>query len=199
MEKCEKIDLFYQEEHPFSEGINALRQWIKECGLKEDYKWQVPTYTWNKKNIVSIAKFNKHYGVWFFQGGLLQDAEGVLQNAQEGKTKAMRHWKFTAPQPGNQARVKTYVLEALENEKQGKRIAADRKAPRVVALPELLQTEMKKDADFKRAFESLSPSKQRDYAEHISSAKREETKIKRWTTIVPMILDGKGLNDKYKK
>lgn len=60
MEKCEKIDLFYQEEHPFSEGINALRQWIKECGLKEDYKWQVPTYTWNKKNIVSIAKFNKH-------------------------------------------------------------------------------------------------------------------------------------------
>ncbi|PQJ14612.1 YdeI/OmpD-associated family protein [Aureicoccus marinus] len=199
MEKCEKIDLFYQEEHPFSEGVNTLRQWIKECGLEEDYKWQLPTYTWNKKNIVSIAKFKKHYGVWFFQGGLLQDAEGVLQNAQEGKTKAMRHWKFTAPQPDNKALVKAYVLEALENEKQGKRIAADRKAPQAVALPELLQNEMKKDADFKRAFESLSPSKQRDYAEHISSAKREETKIKRWTTIVPMILDGKGLNDKYKK
>ena len=46
-----------------------------------------------------------------------------------------------ATQGDTKNRVKTYVLEALENEKQGKRIAADRKAPRVVALPELLQTQ----------------------------------------------------------
>lgn len=199
MEKCDRLKQFYEEEHPFQEGIGILRQWVQEVGLEEDFKWSLPTYTWNKKNIASIGKFKKHYGIWFFQGGLLSDPLGVLKNAQEGKTKAMRHWKFTDDVPGPEDMIKTYLLEALDNEKAGKRIPVARSDKKSVVLPEMFKEKLAEDQALQDAFNVLSPSKQRDYAEHIATAKREETKQKRWVAIEPLIREGKGLNDKYKK
>jgi uncharacterized protein YdeI (YjbR/CyaY-like superfamily) len=49
-----------------------------------------------------------------------------------------------------------------------------------------------------QAFESLSRAKQREYADHVSSAKREETRKNRVLKIIPLILNGKGLNDQYR-
>jgi uncharacterized protein YdeI (YjbR/CyaY-like superfamily) len=44
----------------------------------------------------------------------------------------------------------------------------------------------------------LTPGKQREYAEYITEAKKDETKLKRIEKIIPMIKAGIGLNDKYK-
>ena len=49
------------------------------------------------------------------------------------------------------------------------------------------------------AFENLAPYKKREYAEHLSNAKREETRARRLEKIIPMILAGKGLNDRYRR
>ena len=40
--------------------------------------------------------------------------------------------------------------------------------------------------------------KQREYAEYIAGAKREETRSKRLQKVFPMIEAGIGLNDKYR-
>ena len=48
------------------------------------------------------------------------------------------------------------------------------------------------------AFKKLTPGKQREYANHISEAKRDATKESRLQKITPMIIEGKGLHDKYK-
>ena len=50
----------------------------------------------------------------------------------------------------------------------------------------------------KAVFEKLTPGKQKEYIEYINSAKKEETKKDRLEKITPLILEGKGLNDKYK-
>ena len=50
----------------------------------------------------------------------------------------------------------------------------------------------------KEASNKLIFSKQKEHAEHISSAKREETKMSGLEKITPMILKGDGLQDKYK-
>jgi uncharacterized protein YdeI (YjbR/CyaY-like superfamily) len=39
---------------------------------------------------------------------------------------------------------------------------------------------------------------QRDYAEYVAAAKREETKQRRIEKILPMIVTGSGMNDKYR-
>lgn len=49
-----------------------------------------------------------------------------------------------------------------------------------------------------KAFEGLTKGKQRELAEYIESAKRPETKIKHLEKIIPMIIEGVGLNDKYR-
>lgn len=65
--------------------------------------------------------------------------------------------------------------------------------------PDLLLNAFDKDKNLKTAFEKLTPYKQKEYIEHINSAKREETKKNRLEKIMPMVLRGVGLHDKYKK
>ena len=56
----------------------------------------------------------------------------------------------------------------------------------------------KADKKLRAAFEKLTPGKQREYAEHVSSAKRDTTRAARTEKIIPMVLAGVGLHDKYK-
>ncbi len=51
----------------------------------------------------------------------------------------------------------------------------------------------------KKAFDAMTPGKRREYADHISEAKRTETKTSRLAKILPMIAAGAGLHDKYRK
>ena len=54
-------------------------------------------------------------------------------------------------------------------------------------------------ARLQEAFDEFTPGRQREFAEYIASAKREATRLSRLEKIKPMILDGVGLNDKYRK
>ncbi|WP_395047400.1 YdeI/OmpD-associated family protein [Flavobacterium sp.] len=53
-----------------------------------------------------------------------------------------------------------------------------------------------KNLNISKAFELFSPYKQKEFIEYIDTAKQEKTKLDRLEKIKPMILDGKGLNDK---
>jgi len=49
-----------------------------------------------------------------------------------------------------------------------------------------------------QGFNTLTPGKQREYADYIASAKREETRSKRLEKIIPMIAARQGLHDRYR-
>ena len=74
------------------------------------------------------------------------------------------------------------------------------KAPKAkdIVLPEELLAAFKSDKDFQTAFKALTPGRQKEYAQHIASAKQEKTRVNRLEKAKPLILDGKGLHDKYK-
>jgi len=50
----------------------------------------------------------------------------------------------------------------------------------------------------KEFYNSMAPSHQRDYANHISEAKQEATKLRRLEKCMNILREGKGLHDKYK-
>jgi uncharacterized protein YdeI (YjbR/CyaY-like superfamily) len=182
-------------EHHGSE-LQVLRKIILDCGLVETFKWAFPTYTLNKKNILSLGSFKEHYAIWFFQGVFLRDEAKVLSNAQEGKTKAMRHWKFISGDDLDVDLIKTYVLEAIDNQKKGLEVKVQRDTN--YEMPPELKIKLDSDANLLEAFFQLTTGKQKEYANYIADAKQETTKLKRIDKITPMILEGKGLNDKYK-
>ena len=183
----------------FSSELKTLRKIILSTGLEETIKWGGPVYTYEGKNVVGIAGFKEHFGLWFFQGGLLADKHEKLMNAQEGKTKAMRQWQMTSKADIDKPLLLTYLKEAIENEKKGIRIVADKPIRKAPLLPVELKTALAASLKLKTAFEKLTPGKQKDYAEYIASAKQAETKVTRIQKIKPMILAGVGLNDKYLK
>ncbi|SFR50855.1 Uncharacterized conserved protein YdeI, YjbR/CyaY-like superfamily, DUF1801 family [Robiginitalea myxolifaciens] len=197
MEKAEKIAAYFEAESPFREGIALLRERVLAAGLGEELKWGAPVYTLDGQNVLGIMRFKHHFGMWFFQGVFLSDPLGVLENAQEGKTKAMRHWKFTAVTDINRAQLDAYIAESIENTRKGLKVAPAKKSAKAKLPPELKKA--LEDPELKQAFSALSPYKQRDFAEYVATAKQEATKARRLQKILPMIREGIGLNDKYQK
>ncbi len=192
-----RVDDYIGKKEQWSKELALLRNTLLELPVEETIKWGAPTYTFEGKNVVGLAAFKNYCGLWFFQGGLLKDTHKVLMNAQEGKTKAMLQWRFPTIKEIDTKLIKAYVLEAIENQKQGKEIKPQRNKKPLI-IPELLQNELAINFSLKENFESFSLSKKREYADYISEAKREATKQSRLEKIIPMILEKKGLHDKYK-
>ena len=197
MDKFEKVEAYFAEEHHYKKAIGILRDLTLKTELEETFKWMFPTYTLDNKNVLALCKFKGHFGIWFFNGVFLSDPNNVLKNAQEGKTKAMRHWKFQSIDDINEKDVLAYVKEAIDNQKNG-RVLAPSKSSKKVIIPELFSKKLSENKELKLAFETLSNYKQKEFYEYIETAKQEKTKISRLEKIIPMILDGIGLNDKYR-
>lgn len=142
--------------------------------------------------------FKNHFGLWFFNGVFLSDPKKVLENAQEGKTKAMRQWKFKS-NTFDKVTVLAYMNEAIENQKKGLRLMPEKSKTVKAEIPDLLKKELEKDPKTMEAFNAFSPYKQRDFCKYMETAKQGKTKLTRLTKIIPMINQGVGLNDKYRK
>ena len=196
MDRGEKLEAYYTKAHPFREGINFLREIALKTEAEEHFKWSIPVYTLNNKNVFGICKFKNHFGVWFFNGVFLKDPKKVLENAQDGKTKGMRHWKFQSLDEVDEKIVLGYMKEALDNQKKGLEIKAEK--TKEVEVPELLQSKLDSDSVLKSSFENFTPYKQKEFCEYIAEAKQEKTKLRRLEKILPMIQDGLGLNDGYR-
>ena len=192
------IDVYIAKHEKFSEMLTELRRIIKKHPFAETIKWGMPTYVVDDKNLVGLGAFKNHVALWFFQGALLEDSAQILHNAQEGKTKAMRQIHFKTPEDINDVLLSSYLKETVDNQKKGLIVVVE-KVEKKVVLPNELSTYLEKHPDMLNSFFNLTPGRQRAYAEYISSAKREKTKSERLVKITPLILDGKGLNDKYKR
>ncbi len=196
MKKVGSVDEYIEVHSHFGKGLAILRDIINSTELEETLKWGAPVYTLNGKNVLGIGAFKNHFGIWFFNGVFLKDEKKLLVNAQE-KTKALRQMRFESQSEIDRNSVLAYVKEAIENQKLGKELKPEKKGNKVI-IPRELAEILQKNKVLLDAFKSLTPYKQREYAEYIDTAKRVETKQSRLNKIIPMISKGKGLNDKYK-
>lgn len=188
----------YIEIHPeWKNELKRLREIANSVFLEETIKWGAPAYMVNGKNVMGIGAFKSYVGLWFHQGSFLKDEAKVLHNAQNGKTKGLRQWRFNSIEEIDTDLVKSYMIESIENQKQGMEIKVERKGKPAKLPLELIQA-FDNNKELKANFEALTPGKQREYAGHIAEDKRETTRISRLEKSIPLIMEGKGLYDKYK-
>jgi uncharacterized protein YdeI (YjbR/CyaY-like superfamily) len=199
MQRASSVDEYISMGGEWQESLHLLRKIMHSTSLVETVKWGMPVYTLNSKNVAGFSAFKAWTGLWFFQGVFLKDPQGVLINAQEGTTKGLRQWRFsTAEEIRKQgSTILSYLEEAIRNQEAGKEIKPDRN--KALVIPEELELAFRSNPSLRESFEALSLSKKRDYAEHVGNAKREETRQQRLQKVIPMILEGIGMNDKYKK
>lgn len=198
MYKAKSVEHYIEDHAEHRPELELLRELVNIEPLNECIKWGAPCYEYKKKNVVGLGSFKSYVGLWFYQGALLTDAENKLINAQEEVTKAMRQWRFENIEEirQNGKLIQQYCLEACKLVDDGREIKADKKQPLIV--PKELSDYLSQHK-LSSAFEAFSLSRKREFTEHIASAKREATKLARLDKIGPMIRDGIGLNDKYRK
>ena len=197
MKRAKSVEQYIADADNWQNELGKLRDILCSTKLEEGVKWGAPCYMHDGKNVVGIGAFKSYFGLWFYQGALLSDKKGVLINAQEGKTKALRQWRMIKTSYIKPSVIRIYVKEAVGLAAEGRAIGVDRAKPVVVPteLKKGLRTNKKAAANFK----GMRLGLRREYADYISDAKRDETKQRRIVKILPMIGAGVGLNDKYRQ
>jgi uncharacterized protein YdeI (YjbR/CyaY-like superfamily) len=188
------VDFYFTKDTKWLREYKELRKIVADCGLTEELKWGCPCYTFKGKNIVLIHGFKDYCALLFMKGALLHNTDGLLIQ-QTKNVQAARQIRFTnlkeivklAPT------LKAYIYEAIEVERAGLSISLKETA--AFEMVEEFQTKLDELPALQKAFEALTPGRQRAYMLHFSAAKQAKTRESRIEKWIPSILKGKGLND----
>ncbi len=189
-----KVDWYFNKEKKWQREVQKLRMIVLDCDLIEELKWGCPCYTFQKSNIVLIHDFKDYCALLFFKGVLLKDKKKVLIQ-QTKNVQVARQMRFTSLSEITKLEktIKTYIYEAVEVEEAGVKVTL--KKTKEFTMPEEFQKKLDKSRALKKAFEALTPGRQRGYLLHFSSAKQSKTRESRIEKYMPQILEGKGLED----
>ena len=169
--------------------VAALRRILSGFDLSVERKWGKPCYTLDGTNVVIMQGFKEYCALGFFQGALLKDPKRLL--VRLGQVRAARVMKFTRAKEiaVKAATIKSYVREAVAAEKAGLKVETK---PSEFPVPAELKEKFRKDPRFKRAFEALTPGRQRGYLFHFARAKQSGTRTARIEKAMPAIFEGRG-------
>lgn len=189
-----KVDFFFEKDGQWQKAFQKLRAIVLACGLEEELKWGQACYTFQGKNIVLIHGFKEYCALLLFKGALLNDPNGILVQ-QTANVQVPRQIRFT-----NEKEIvklapvlKAYIYEAIEVEKIGLKVKL--KKVKEYEVAEEFQQRLDKNKALKKAFEALTPGRQRGYLLYFSSAKQAKTRESRIDKYVPQIFKRKGLDD----
>ncbi len=129
----------------------------------------------------------------FFKGALLADPEKVLED-QGPNSRSARRMTFKSVEDVTRLAdtIGDYVAEAIDLEEAGAEVGP----PPEPVLVDELQARLDGDSQLKKAFEALTPGRQREYNLYFSGAKQTKTRASRVERYAEKILEGKGLRDR---
>lgn len=189
-----KVDFYFDKNEKWFNEVAQLRKIVLDCQLTEELKWGVPCYIFEKTNVVLIHDFKEYCALLFVKGALLKDTHGILVQ-QTKNVQAARQIRFTNIQQIIKLEpiLKAYIYQAIEVEKAGLKVPL--KKTDEFNMPSEFQSKLEDDPELKKAFEALTPGRQRAYLLHFSAPKQSKTRESRIEKCSPQILLGKGLND----
>ena len=161
--------------------------------VEESVKWSAPAFEY-KGIICILASFKEYCALNLWKGPL------ILKNGD----------KAVDDPAGNFGKLRTvgdlpsdkilggYFKQAAKLNEEGiavKKKSAGKKAP--PTIPPVLSAALAKNSKARAAFETFSPSHQREYIEWITEAKTEDTRLRRLETAIEWMAEGKSRNWKY--
>src|SRR5678816_4293146 len=157
-----QVDGYLKKAKTWQAEMTKLRKILLDCGLNEELKWGKPCYTFQESNIVVIVPFKPSCALLFSNFSLLKDPKGILIQPTEN-TQAARQMRFADVREiaKMELTIKAYVHEAIAVEKAG--LEVKYKNISEFAVPEELQAKLDQLPALRKAFEALTPGRQRGY------------------------------------
>ncbi len=178
----------------WASGLATLRAICLAAGLTETAKWGHPCYMHAGRNIAILGAFQGDFRLAFFNASLLQDPDGLL--TRQGVNSATPDCaRFTDPQQiAAQAPIlRALLAQAMRHAEAGTKPA---KTAAPLELPPELQDALDANPTLGKAFHALTPGRQKSHALAVGSAKASATRTARVAKLSPMILAGKGANER---
>ena len=190
-----EAEIFFEKARKWNEEFYLLREIILENKLLvEDFKWMHPCYTFEGKNIVLIHGFKEYCALLFHKGVLLKDPDNILIQ-QTKNVQSARQLRFINSKEITEVKslITNYIKEAVDIEKSGLKV--ELKTVKDYPIPDEFNKVLDDDDEFKKAFYSLTPGRQKGYLFYFSQAKQSKTREARIEKYYNKILEVKGLDD----
>jgi uncharacterized protein YdeI (YjbR/CyaY-like superfamily) len=195
--KDKRIDAYIARAPEFARPIlEHLRATVHAAcpDVQENLKWGMPAFEYHGL-LCSMAAFKQHTTFGFWKGKLIVDSNGQdLESAmgQFGRIASVKDLPAKRVLAG-------YVKKAMALNEAGTTVKRVVKPKPVLRMPADFKAALAQRRAALAAFESFSPSAQRDYLEWVLEAKQAATRAKRIATAVGWIAEGKRRNWKYEK
>jgi uncharacterized protein YdeI (YjbR/CyaY-like superfamily) len=189
-----KVDWYFEKDGPWKEAYAKLRELALDSGLTEELKWGHPCYTLKGKNVFLMHGFKDYCALLFHKGALLKDDHKLLVQQTENVQSA-RQIRFTSVKEVVKLApvLRAHMQEAIAIEQAGMNVPLKKTAE--FAMPEEFAAKLKAMPALKKAFQALTPGRQRGYLLHFSEAKQSKTREARIEKHLQRILAGQGLTD----
>lgn len=188
------VDQFFVSVKYGKDSLLLLRKLLQQSKLVEEYKWKQPCYTYNGKNVIILSGLKDHVVISFFKGALLTDNETILEKPGDHTQSARIIRFYNLDEVKNlSSQIKAFIKEAIEIEESGKKLEKDESVK--IEMPNELIDQFKKDKQFEKAYQQLTPGRQRAYLMFFTAAKQTETRTARIEKYKDRILKGYGFND----
>ena len=191
------IDEYLNSKAAFSNEIcELLRELIHiaDNSITEDWKWNIPIFHKNGLGMVcGFAGFKKHVSLTFFNGVLMSDKYQLFTN--DCNAQKTRTIKFSNISEIKNNQLLEYFIEAVS---LGEIPSNKTPLKKEFIIPELLQKALNKNQLAKINFENMAYTYKKEYALHISEAKRDTTKLKRLEKIISNLEQNIKMHEQYK-
>jgi uncharacterized protein YdeI (YjbR/CyaY-like superfamily) len=188
------VSKVHGEEKRWRAEFAALRQLCLASGLNEELKWGQACYDLAGGKVVLIHGFKNYCALLFMKGALLKDALGILvQQTQNVQSARQIRFASLADIKRQEAAVKAYIGDAIAVEKSGAKVQM--KSAAQFAMPEEFRSRLDDDPELAKAFQALTPGRQKGYLLHFAGAKQSATRMARVEKCAARILQGLGLDD----
>ena len=187
-------DAFFQKPQPWQQELLSLRNVLLSEPLQESIKWGKPCYSWEDKNLVILQPFKNYLALGFFKGALLIDTHHMLvkpgENTQAGRQLRV---ESLADIQQKESAIRQYVQQAIQIEQKGIPLQPTESPAGI--FPEEWASRLAATPALAKAFNQLTPGRQRAYHIYFSAPQQVATRERRIDKMVPLILSGKGIND----
>ena len=198
-----KVDAYIASTAPFAQPIlTHLRELIHKTlpEVDETIKWGHPFFMYRGLMLSNMAAFKQHcsIGLWGDEIRERLVAEGAYEETGMGVLGKLTSLKDlpTDRELSSYFRTAAAAIDTGARTKNYSRAKpATPKPP--PAVPPALREALLKNKAAATQFAAMPPGCKREYCEWIAEAKRDETRIKRVTTAVEWIAEGKRRNWKY--
>lgn len=201
MEQYDKrVDAYIDKAALFAQPIlRHIRAIVHQASplIGETIKWGFPHFVY-KQTICSMASFKAHCAFGFWKASLMKDPYQLFID-KESAMGQMGRIANLQDLPEDKILIE-YILEALKIDESGtkaKKVSSAAKAE--IALPTEFAAALAENPLAKQQFDNFSPSHRREYLEWITEAKTETTKLKRLSTAIEWLSEGKSRHWKYQK